>query len=335
MKMLNRTAVRAVIAIVLTVMAGGLLWAGVPALAAESVTTAAAAENAKPIAENLEYTTYRNIAVKGSFSATDPDGDAVTFEVSANPKKGTVKNGNDGSFVYTPNPGKKGRDSFTYVAVDAKGSMSAEATVTIEIKKQSTKVIYSDMEGNDANYASLVLAEKGILTGEKLGNEYFFRPEGTVTRGEFLAMCLAVCETDTLEDITRTGFYDDASIPMWAKPYVSTALMSGIISGYKNDEGRLVFASQEPITYSEAAVILNNVLKITDVVSVSAIDSQTAPVWAYQAAVNLYACDILPRDTANIYDQCITRADAAGMLVKSIELLEARDDGNSLLSWAK
>jgi hypothetical protein len=332
--MMNKTAVRAVIAIVLTVMAGGLLWAGVPALAAEIVTTAVS-ENTKPIAENLEYTTYRNIAVRGSFAATDPDGDPVTFEISTNPKKGAIQNGEDGSFVYTPNPGKKGRDSFTYVAIDSEGNISGEATVVIEIKKQSTDVIYSDMKDNDAYYAALVLAEKGVLTGEQLGNEYFFRPDTTVTRGEFLAMCLSISDTETLKDITRTGFYDDASIPMWAKPYVSTALMSGIISGYKNDEGRLIFASQEPITFSEAAVILNNVLKITDVISVSTVETEAAPVWAYQAAINLYACDILPRDTASLYNQCVTRADAAEMLVKSVELLNARDDGNSLLSWAK
>jgi hypothetical protein len=114
--------------------------------------------------------------------------------------------------------------------------------------------------------------------GEKLGSEYLFRPDTPVTRGEFLAMCLAMNDTETLRGITRTGFSDDESIPMWVKPYVSTALMSGIITGFKNNDGQLVFASQAPITFSEAAVILNNSLKITDVISVGAFSEDACPV---------------------------------------------------------
>jgi hypothetical protein len=113
-----------------------------------------------------------------------------------------------------------------------------------------------------------------------------------------------------LTGITRTGFSDDDSIPMWTKPYVSTALMTGIITGFKNDDGMLVFASQEPITYNEAAVVLNNMLKITDVVTVTATEQTTCPVWSYQAEQNLAACHVMP----SMGTECgslVTRADAA------------------------
>ena len=158
------------------------------------------------------------------------------------------------------------------------------------------------MAGNGSYYAALLLAEKGILTGEKLGSSYFFRPEMPVTRGEFLAMCLALSETKTIPGITRTGFYDDASIPQWVKPYVSTALMSGIISGFKNDAGQLVFASQEPVTFLEAAVILNNTLKISDVVSVGVPSQAVCPAWSQQAVTNLAACNVMsPSVVASLF----------------------------------
>lgn len=333
MKILKRTTFRAVIALFLMVMAGGFLWVGVPALAADLDMTAVVAENSKPIAKNLDYSTYKGIAVKGQFSATDPEGDSVTFEVSELPKKGAITPENDGSFVYTPNDGKNGRDSFSYIAVDAVGNISEKALVTITINKQSTKLSYADMSGNSSYYSALVLAEKGILTGEKIGNEYFFRPDRTVTRGEFLTMCLDLNNTETLQGITRTGFYDDETIPMWAKPYVSTALMSGIITGFKNDEGRLVFASQEPVTYAEAAVILNKMLKISDVTSVSSITDEACPVWARQAKNNLAACNILPVLGQEAYSGSVTRAEAADMLVSAMQLLDARKHDSSLLSW--
>ncbi len=191
------------------------------------------------------------------------------------------------------------------------------------------------MSGNSSCYSALVLAEKDILTGEKIGNEYFFRPDKTVTRGEFLTMCLGINNTETLQGITRTGFYDDETIPTWAKPYVSTALMSGIITGFKNDEGRLVFASQEPITFAEAAVILNKLLKISDVTSVSNMWDETCPAWACQAKDNLIACNILPALGTEVYTGSVTRADAANMLVSALQLLDARKHGSSLLSWLK
>jgi hypothetical protein len=65
--------------------------------------------------------------------------------------------------------GKKGKDSFTYVAIDSGGNISDEATVTVNIKKQSTNITYSDMSGNSSNYAALMLAEKGVFTGESWG----------------------------------------------------------------------------------------------------------------------------------------------------------------------
>jgi hypothetical protein len=329
----NGISFRAALSLVLVLVTGCFLWAGVPALAAGEVTTVAAG-NANPIAENLEFSTFRNIAIHGRFSATDPDGDTVTFELSDMPKKGSVDAMTDGSFVYSPGENKKGKDSFSYFAIDENGSISNKATVTITINKQSTKITYADMAGNGAHYAALVLAEKGILTGEKLGNEYFFRPDSVVTRGEFVAMCLQLSEEEMLEGITRTGFSDDESIPMWAKPYVSTALMTGIITGFKDGEGRLVFASQEPITFCEVAVVLNNLLEISDVVPVSVIDHAACPVWSCQAEVNLAACRIMPALGTGCGDT-VTRAEAADILVAAMSLLKERDGGFSLLSWAK
>ncbi len=331
----NKVTVRLVAALLFVALSAILLFAGIPALAASPTIVSVMAENTSPIANNLEYATYKGIEITGRMTATDPDGDAVTFELIDMPKKGTIKAESDGSFVYTPLSGKKGTDSFTYLAVDTNGNRSEKATVTIEIKKQSTKVTYSDMQGNSSHYSALVLAEEGVFLGEQLGNEYFFRPDTPVTRGEFLAMCLGITDTQMLEGITRTGFSDDESIPMWAKPYVSTGLMAGVITGYRDTDGQLVFSPDEQITYSEAAVILNNALSLTDVVSVMTVEDDTSPVWAYQAEANLAACHIMPSLGTASYTETVTRAEAADLLVASLTLLQARDSGVSLLSWAK
>jgi hypothetical protein len=308
--------------------------AGIPALA-ENIGQAAQT-NTRPIAENLTLETFRNIALSGRFKAVDLEGDAVTFEVIDKPTKGTVTAGEDGSFTYAPLEGKKGRDTFTYIAYDDYGGLSDKAVVTINIGKQSTDISYADMAGNASHYSSLVLAEKGIFTGDKIGGAHFFRPASTVTRGEFLAMCLAMTKTETIKDIIRTGFYDDDSIPVWVKPYVSAALMSGVITGYKDVDGRLIFNANDPVTASEAAVILDNLLQPTDVsvsAEVLAHEEGICPAWAYQAEANLASCNILPAGAD--CGRCLTRAEAADMLVAAMNLIESRDHNKSLLSWAQ
>ena len=294
----------------------------------------AAAANYAPVAENLEFTTYRGVPVAGVFSAVDAEGDMLTFSVVKQPRKGTVDTNGEGGFIYTPDEGKKGRDVFSYVASDSAGNVSKEATVTVEIKKQSTSVTYSDMDSHRALYAALYLAENGIFTGQKLGNEYFFCPDEAVSRGEFLAMCLNAAGIDGMHGISRTGFWDDADIPVWVKPYVASALVSGIVSGYENEEGNIVFSAQDPITLAQAAVVINEVLDLTDVhTSVTSTDS--CPAWAYQAAVNLAACDIIGTAADDgIYTETLTRADAAELLMNAMHHLEARGTGG-LLGWAK
>jgi len=291
-------------------------------------------KNTAPIAENIEYETFRGVAITGNFKAFDPDGDKMTFEITAAPKKGSVAPGENGSFLYTPTDKAKGKDSFTYVAVDENGGVSSIATVTITLKKQTDKTTYSDMGNCPSHYAALTLAERGIFKGEQLGGESFFRPDETVTRSEFLAMCLKAAGNEPISGITKTGFFDDADIPLWVKPYVSAGLMSGIISGYKNAEDRLVFNPNMPVTFAEAAVIINNTLGISDVIGVAAVDTEYVPAWATSAAMNLTACNILPAGLAANAAEHVTRADAAELLTAACVVLDARDNGG-LLAWAK
>ena len=94
------------------------------------------ADTSAPLAENLELTTYKNVTVGGKLSAYDPDGGTLKYMVSTPPVKGVLELEEDGSFVYTPDEGKKGRDYFGYKVSDEEGNLSQEATVIIRIEKQ-------------------------------------------------------------------------------------------------------------------------------------------------------------------------------------------------------
>ena len=280
----------------------------------------ALAVSGAPVAENLELTTYRNVSVGGQLAAADPEGGALSYEITTQPSKGEVVLAEDGSFTYTPDANRKGRDYFGYRAVDESGARSQEATVIIRIEKQRTDACYADMAGHPAAYAATALAERGIFSAESLAGVMVFSPEREVTRAEFLSMCMALSGTEQLRGVASTGFADDAEIEAWLKPTVATALMDGVVSGYGVDGGA-VFSPNEPITREEAAVMLDNVLDTTEIASTGL--SANLPDWAAQAANNLAACGIISEGEP--FQLPLTRADAAQMLIRAIEVLEARE----------
>ena len=116
-----RRAAALAVAVILTLLCAEIqLWGGM-----------AQAAGLAPVAENLDYETFRNVAITGALAAMDPEGDPVTFRITEMPYKGTVELGENGTFIYTPLHGKKGRDSFSYVAADPDGNVSSPAVVSI------------------------------------------------------------------------------------------------------------------------------------------------------------------------------------------------------------
>ncbi|MEG1878144.1 MAG: Ig-like domain-containing protein [Pseudoflavonifractor sp.] len=289
-------------------------------------------QNASPLAENLEFCTYKNVALTEHFAASDPDGDLLTFRLMEKPARGAVTMPVEGSdaFVYTPYENKIGKDSFTYVAVDAVGNASAPAVVTLKISKAGTKVTYADMPGLPAYKAAIRLAEEGIFVGECIGGQHFFSPNAPVSRSEFIAMTMKASGLDALPDISTTGFADDLMIPTWARAYAASALKSGMVLGAADPEGRIVFNATNTITRAEATVLLDRALRITDVSAETMLPGgEIAPVWAAQSTANLQTCGILYPDSTGTLGLSapLNRSDAAQLVLGALEVLDARDDG--------
>ena len=96
------------------------------------------AANAAPVADNDSYDTgfeteltidAGNGVLNGD---TDADGDALTATLVGNPSNGSVSLNSNGSFVYTPNAGFSGADSFTYQANDGTANSNL-ATVNVNV----------------------------------------------------------------------------------------------------------------------------------------------------------------------------------------------------------
>ena len=159
-----------------------------------------------------------------------------------------------------------------------------------------------------------------------MGGTYLFHPDLPVSRGNFLSAALTTFGVDRLSTVAQTGFADDGVIPVWAKPYAATGLKLGAVRGLRNGAGQIIFSSDTTITLAEASVMLNRLLRISDVPASAFFAQQhTAPAWAYQATANLTACGVLPHPTATTLSATLTRGEMANLLCAALDFSASRN----------
>lgn len=269
--------------------------------------------NQAPVAEDSALETYKNLPGEAMLKARDPEGQALTFTIIRQPKRGEAAIREDGSFIYTPSKNKVGVDSFTYTATDPDGNVSRTATVTITIIKPENPSQYTDTVGKSCRFAAEWMKNTGIFVSESLGGNGCFQPDKKVSRGEFLTMLVSALDIPLEEAASVTGYSDECAD--WLKPYLAAAMRSGLTTGW--DSGN-VFQPEEPITGAEAAVMLQNALDLSfsgEAETVSADVSETVPDWAAEAL------SVLDRHGIRICgDADLTRGDTAQILYQASKL---------------
>lgn len=91
--------------------------------------------NRPPVANNDTYSmpqdTVLNVAASGILANdVDPEGHTLTASIESLPLHGTLTASADGQFIYTPNAGYTGSDSFTYKANDGDLDSSSKGRVS-------------------------------------------------------------------------------------------------------------------------------------------------------------------------------------------------------------
>ena len=270
-------------------------------------------EDLSPVAEDSALETYKNLPVEGRLKTEDPEGAALTYTLSRQPRRGTVTVREDGSFTYEPKKNKVGVDSFTYTATDPAGNVSREATVIVTILKPSQAQQYTDTLGESCRFAAEWMKNTGIFTAEQVSGANCFQPDKTVSRGEFLTMLVSALELDTAD--AETAALADApawfrpylaDAPAWFRPYLAAAMRCGLTAGLEDGK------TDDAITGAEAAVMIQNALELPpaeDAVTTLAENGFTltaeAPMTRACAAEALYRMSQLAKDApgTQVFDE--------------------------------
>ncbi len=268
---------------------------------------------------SLNLETYKNIQTAGVLSAYDPEGDSLTFEIVRYPANGQVilTDATVGRYVYTPNEGYTGEDSFRYVAFDKYGNCSAWEEVKLTVAAQSSSAVYRDLLDSELHVHAIAMTENGIMNGVQVGDHYYFEPEREVSRAEFLVTAMNAVGIKNLPDVTKTVFADDAQINSEMKSYVALAYEKGYISG-KTVNGKLCFAPNETIKLSEAAVIISNMIGYAEA-KYTPVFADAVPSWSEKAIESLYTLGVLEMpDMVSGAGESVTRGEMAKLLNKAM-----------------
>ena len=216
--------------------------------------------NFAPSASSAEITAKENISVFAKLTASDPDDDEITFHITKNARHGNVSvvSRDTGEIKYTPDAGFYGKDKFTFTAVDKYGNESEPATVKIKVEKNRADIVYSDMKDSDAHTAAVILAEKDIFSGEKLGDVRTFSPEKEISRADFLIMAMRASDIEKGASDVASKFEDDADFTAYQRRYIARAEEMGLVYGFETDTGA-AFRPNESITLAHAATIIGRI----------------------------------------------------------------------------
>ncbi|WP_192853833.1 VCBS domain-containing protein, partial [Vibrio lentus] len=77
--------------------------------------------NNSPIGDTVSFTTNEDTPVNGTLSASDEDGNSLSFVKATDPSNGSVVIDENGDWTYTPNENYNGDDSFTVEVSDGQG----------------------------------------------------------------------------------------------------------------------------------------------------------------------------------------------------------------------
>ena len=213
-------------------------------------------------AENrLAITSLSGKSTVGTLGASDPEGDAVRYEIVKYPSHGVIAQFDQdaGTFCYVSRDNYTGEDGFYYVAVDEYGNYTESVRVSINVEPDREKLVFSDKDGISDLSAVSVMVGKKIMDAEVRGGTYLFAPEFKIKRAEFVVMAMKTAGKKPSEDVSSLDEISDVKdISDEAKSYLSAALTSGYSSLEINDNGEKCLRPDDIVTKAEAASILSN-----------------------------------------------------------------------------
>jgi len=174
--------------------------------------------NEAPTVSSATFTTEENRSITGTLSASDQEGDSLTFSLTANGSLGTctITDVTHGVFTYVPNAGMSGSDTFSFKVNDGTQDSTAAqvainivdvnvppvaqaASVTIQEDQPWTGILQAtDADSDQLTYSLVAGGSFGAVVIDAATGAYSYSPN-TNAHG-----------TDTFSFVANDGTFDSA-----------------------------------------------------------------------------------------------------------------------------
>jgi uncharacterized protein YjdB len=173
---------------------------------------------------------------------------------------------------------------------------------------------YKDISKHWAKDSFVLLLSKGIIAGYP---DKTLRPNAEVTRAE-ISKIIIIAAGYIPSSNTDLPYKDSSSIAEWAKPFIKSAMESGVIKGYENN----TFRPKNKLTRKEMAVLIINAFgyDIPQNPKINMKDANKIPAWAKGHVAKAIELGIIKGYNDNTFgpDKTITRAEVAAMIARCI-----------------
>jgi hypothetical protein len=159
------------------------------------------ATNQAPTAHTQAVTTAIDTSVAIGLTGSDPDGDALTFQVTAGPTHGSLS-GTAPTLTYIPTAGYTGPDSFSFAVHDGAAS-SAPATVSIGVQQGNTPPVATSQSLTLASGTSVAI---GLTGSDPDGDALTFQVTSGPTHGSLTGAAPTLTYTPTAGYIGPDSF---------------------------------------------------------------------------------------------------------------------------------
>lgn len=208
--------------------------------------------NLPPAVTDKSISTVAGITCNDDLEIFEPNGDSYTINVITYPRNGFITVNKDGSITYCPEADFSGRDTLVYTVTDRFGAVSETATLAVNVDKNESGIYFADMKDNSNHLYAHRMCQNNTMVYRCENGEYYFDPEKTVSKIEFLVMMMSVTKQDAdIVAVADSAVSDDTGLSSGLKGYLSAASEKGLI---KLVDG--AFSPKDDITVADAAYMI-------------------------------------------------------------------------------
>ena len=254
--------------------------------------------NLAPTAADTTISTQEDTPVTGSVSATDANGNTLSFSAGNAPQHGSVVVNSDGTFTYTPSANYNGADSFTVTVSDGQGGSTTStvsvgvtaandapttANVTVSTSEDtpiSGTIVASDVDGDSLSFAKGSDPTHGSVVVNADGT-FTYTPSANYNGADSFTVTVSDGQGGTTTSTVSVGITAVNDAPTTANVTVSTSEdtpISGTVVASDVDGDSLNFAKGSDPTHGSVVVNADGTFTYTPSANYNGADSFTVTV---------------------------------------------------------